>query len=416
MKSKLLPWVVSLAALLLLMVSNGLTLTGITAFDEALIKEFGWSRGALKFRDLLTLLFTGLAAPFIGVLIDRLGVRPLIVVGSLLLAAAYFAYGQIQSLFHIYVIHLVFAVVLVACGLNVAVILVSQWFVRQRGTAIGIALVGTSLGGIFFPPLIVHLTEVYGWRQAFALLAIAPALTLLIGLFLARPPQAFGVRALGADNPPAQGGGVPDPLVDLSYGETLRTGTFWALAFVAMMTFYSMLAAATHLFLHMRDMGFAPATAGRALGVMFGLALVGKLVFGLLADHLPQKLVFLANIGVMFCGSLFLATLDPGLIWIAITLFGLGWGGLYTLLQLQAVNSFGLTAAGKILGTITVLDALGGGLGIWLTGVMFDRFGSYQIAFGLITGLLFVAFLASTRIRKETKPGSTLATPSTTGA
>jgi MFS family permease len=406
MKARVMPWVIAVAALLLLMVSNGLTLTGITAFDESLLREFGWSRGALKFRDLLTLVLTGLAAPFIGVAIDRFGVRPMIIAGSVLLAAAYFAYGMISSITHVYLIHLLFAVVLVACGLNVAVILVSQWFVRHRGTAIGIALVGTSLGGMVFPPLIVHLVRDGAWRDAFQLLAIVPVVTLLVGAFLARPPQAFGLAALGADNPPRQGGGVPDPAVDLSYPEALRTVTFWALAFTAMMTFYAMLSASAHLFLHMRDMGFEPAVAGRALGVMFGMALVGKFAFGLLSDHLPQKLVFLANIGVMFVGSLVLATLQPGLIWIAIGLFGLGWGGLYTLLQLQAINSFGLTAAGKILGTITVLDAIGGGLGIWLTGVMFDRFGSYQVAFGLIAGLLAAAFLASTRIRRETKPAA----------
>lgn len=401
---RFLPWLIALAALVLLMVSNGMVLTGITAFDEALLNEFGWSRGALKFRDLLTLLLTGLAAPFIGILIDRLGVRPLIIAGSVLLGLMYFAYGYVQSLLHVYLIHVAFAVVLVACGLNVAVILVSQWFVRHRGTAIGIALVGTSLGGMVFPAVIVELIADGGWREGFRILALVPLVTLLIGAFLAHPPARFGRKALGADNPPPQGGGVPNPATDLAYGEALRTVTFWALAFTAMMTFYSMLAASAHLFLHMRDMGFEPAAAGRALGVMFGMALIGKFLFGLLADHLPQKLVFLANIGVMFAGSLFLATLKPDLVWIAISLFGLGWGGLYTLLQLQAINSFGLTAAGKILGTITVLDAIGGGLGIWLTGVMFDRFGSYQVAFTVIAGLLFAALLVSTRIRKETKP------------
>jgi len=213
----------------------------------------------------------------------------------------------------------------------------------------------------------------------------------------------MGTIALGADNPPKQGGNVPNPLTDLTYAEAIRTRTFWALAFTGMMTFYAMLAASAHLFLHMGDMGFEPAIASRALGVMFGMALIGKFAFGVLADHLPQKAVFLANIAVMFVGSLFLASLSPDVIWFAIGLFGLGWGGLYTLLQLQAINSFGLSAAGTILGTITVLDALGGGLGIWLTGVMFDRFGSYQVAFGLIAGLLAVAFLASTQIRKETK-------------
>jgi MFS family permease len=404
--NRIYPWIIALAALLMLMVSNGLTIIGITAFDESLLKEFGWSRGALKFRDLLTLMITGAMAPFIGVLIDRVGVRPLIIAGSVALAGSYFAYSQIQSIYHVYLIHAVFAAVLIAAGLNVAVILVSQWFVRHRGTAIGIALVGTSLGGIFFPPLIVSLIQAHGWREAFVTLSMASIVILLIGLVVARRPEQMGLKALGADNPPAQGGNVPNPATDLNCHEATRTVTFWALALTAMLTFYSMLAATSHLFLHMRDMGFDPPTAGKSLGVMFSMALIGKFLFGLLADHLPQKIVFLCNIAVMFVGSLLLSTLDPKLIWIAIAVFGLGWGGLYTLLQLQAVNCFGLSNAGKILGAVTTFDAIGGGLGIWVTGLLFDRFGNYQIAFGLISGMLFVAFLLSTRIRKETKKTS----------
>lgn len=407
MRQRILPWVVAFSALLMLMISNGLVVTGITAFDEALLKEFGWSRGALKFRDLLTLLLAGAFAPFIGILIDRFGVRPLMIAGSLLLALGYLAYASIQHIGHVYLIHLLFGVVLTACGLNIAVIWVSQWFVRHRGTAIGLALVGTSLGGMFFPPVIVALTQALGWRASFAWLALSPLLILLLGLLLGRPPSAFRVQALGADNPPPQGGSVPDPARDLSYGEALRTVTFWALAFTAMMTFYSMLAASAHLFLHLRGLGFEPPVAARGLSLMFGMALIGKFLFGLLADHLPQKKVFLGNIAVMFFGSLFLASLDARLVWVAIILFGLGWGGLYTLLQLQAVNSFGLSAAGKILGTITVLDAAGGGLGIFLTGFLYDRFGSYQVPFALLSVLLFLAFLISTRIRKETKPRPT---------
>lgn len=407
MRQRILPWAVAFSALLMLMISNGLVVTGITAFDEALLKEFGWSRGALKFRDLLTLLLAGAFAPFIGILIDRFGVRPLMIAGSLLLALGYLAYASIQHIGHVYLIHLLFGVVLTACGLNIAVIWVSQWFVRHRGTAIGLALVGTSLGGMFFPPVIVALTQALGWRASFAWLALSPLLILLLALLLGRPPSAFRVQALGADNPPPQGGSVPDPARDLSYGEALRTVTFWALAFTAMMTFYSMLAASAHLFLHLRGLGFEPPVAARGLSLMFGMALIGKFLFGLLADHLPQKKVFLGNIAVMFFGSLFLASLDARLVWVAIILFGLGWGGLYTLLQLQAVNSFGLSAAGKILGTITVLDAAGGGLGIFLTGFLYDRFGSYQVPFALLSVLLFLAFLISTRIRKETKPRPT---------
>jgi len=104
-------------------------------------------------------------------------------------------------------------------------------------------------------------------------------------------------------------------------------------------------------------------------------------------------------------GLLFLSTFDRDLVWVGIVITGFGWGGLYTMIQLQAVNNFGVTDAGKILGTITALDAIGGGLGIWLTGVMFDHFGNYHAAFYLMCGLLVAALLASTQVRREVGAG-----------
>jgi MFS family permease len=106
----------------------------------------------------------------------------------------------------------------------------------------------------------------------------------------------------------------------------------------------------------------------------------------------------------MLGGSLALATLQKDWVWTAIALYGLGWGGMYTMLQLQAVNSFGLKAAGKILGTLVMVEAIGGGVGIFLTGVLFDRHGDYQFAFGLICALLAASLLASTQVKSSQKP------------
>jgi predicted MFS family arabinose efflux permease len=97
----------------------------------------------------------------------------------------------------------------------------------------------------------------------------------------------------------------------------------------------------------------------------------------------------------MLLGAVFLASMNEALLWPFILIFGLGWGGLYTMLQLTCMDAFGTRAGGKILGTITVLDAIGGGLGIWITGVLFDRSKSYESAFMLIATLVFLAFLAA---------------------
>jgi len=325
--------------------------------------------------------------------------------GATLLTIGFLLYSRIQSITHMYAIHCLFSLVLVSSGLIVAVMLVSHWFVEKRGTAIGIALVGTSLGGIFFPQVGTWLITQFGWRKAMMWEAAFPILLLILVLFVIRnSPKDKGMLPLGVKPQSAAdiANGKPDVEASgLTYGEALRTGTFWALAFAAMTTFYSVLGAQAHLFLHLRDLEFSPQVASTGISVLFGMALIGKFVFGFLADKVPHKKVFYGNLAVMLTGAVLLATVKVELFWISVILFGLGWGGIYTMLQLLTVECFGLKATGKILGTITVLDALGGGLGIWMTGLLYDKTGSYQVPFAVLVVLIFLATLAATQVRRH---------------
>ena len=131
-------WIIAACAMVALWVTNGLIIPGITAFDPSLLEEFGWSRGTLKFRDLITFALAGLLGPLAGALADRYGVRRFMIFGAALLAVCLALYGRISSALHMYAIHALFAVVLATCGLIVAIMLVSNWFVARRGTAIGI--------------------------------------------------------------------------------------------------------------------------------------------------------------------------------------------------------------------------------------------------------------------------------------
>jgi len=398
-------WVIALSAMTALFISNGMLIGGINVFDESLIKEFGWSRSSLKFRDLLTFALAGLLGPFAGALADKFGVRRLLAFGATLLMVGFLLYSRIQSITHMYVIHCLFSLVLVSSGLIVAVMLVSHWFVEKRGTAIGITLVGTSLGGIFFPQVGTWLITNFGWRKAMMWEAVFPIILLLVvALLIRNSPKDRGMLPLGVQPQTAAdiAEGKPDvEFSGLSYPEALRTKTFWALAFAAMTTFYSILGAQAHLFLHLRDLEFSPQVASTGISLLFGMALFGKFGFGYLADKIQHKKVFYGNLLVMLAGAILLATVKVQLFWIAVVLFGLGWGGLYTMLQLLTVECFGLKATGKILGTITVLDAIGGGLGIWLTGLLYDKTGSYQVPFAVLVFLILLAMAAATQVRRE---------------
>ncbi len=394
------PWAMAILALLMLMVTNGMTTTGITAFDESLLKEFKWSRGDYKFGGFVTLMTAGLLAPFAGAIIDKFGTRKLMLIGSIALAVLYFLYGRITSLTQLYLIHAGFGLVLVCAGLNVAVVMVSQWFIRSRGTAVGIALVGSSLGGAVFAPVILKFIQSVGWRDAFAYVSLFSIGLFVLAFLLARSPAQKRVAALGAGEA-FKGAARPASPNDLSYAKAIRTVSFWALTFVAMASFYSILALASHLFLHMRGMEFDAKTAVGALSLLFGLGAISKFLFGFLSDVFNARFVFISNVAIMLVGLGLMASFDKSLIWYGIFITGFGWGGLYTMIQLQAVNNFGLTHTGKILGTITMLDAIAGGLGGWLTGVMFDKFGNYQMAFYVFCVLMALALIASTQVRRE---------------
>lgn len=399
-------WIIAVASGCILMVTNGMTLAGLNVFDQPLLEALGQASGqpvslaALKVRDAITLGVSGLLAPLAGAAADRFGVRPLMLMGALFLSAGYFLYGTVDSLRDIYGIHLLFASALASCGLVVNVILVSRWFVKDRGLAMGIALAGTSLGNGTLPPLHVALMGEFGWREAFGWVSLLPLCLIPVILFVVRerPENLQSQQPLTAGNARL----VTPP--SLTLRAALGTLNFWVLALVAMLTFFAIIGTQAHLNLYMLGRGFSQIDAGLSYTVLFYLGLVGKIASGFLADRVSRKSVFVATLAIMCSGALLLTLPALSLIWFALVLFGLGWGGLYTLLQLQAADYFGPQHLGKILGAITVLDTVGGGLGPPLIGALRDRADSYQPAFLLIGCLVGLALLIGTQSRANQRP------------
>jgi MFS family permease len=401
-------WIIAVSAGFILLVTNGMTLGGLNVFDKPLLAALAEATGepvrldAFKLRDAVTLFVSGLMAPFAGAAADRFGVRPLMVVGALLLAAGYFLYPRVASLADIYLIHVLFAGALAGCGLVVNVILVSRWFVRNRGMALGIALAGTSLGNGTLPPVNAALMANVGWQAAFLWTSLLPLLLLPVILFVVRERPA----SLEREMPPGVALRPAAALEGMTLPEALRTANFWILALIAMFTFFSIIGTQAHLNLYMLGRGFSQMDAGFGYTVLFFLGLLGKLASGFLADRFGRKPVFVGTLALMLAGALALLVPGGGLLWGGLTLFGLGWGGLYTLLQLLAADYFGPPHLGKIIGAITVLDTFGGGFGPAVIGALRESSGDYSSAFLLVAGLIAAALVLATRFRPDRRPAA----------
>jgi len=464
-RSRLYPWFIAFVGLCTLFVSNGMTATGITIFDPPLLDEFHWPRGDFKFRDALNFWTGALIAPFAGILIDRLNPKYLLMTGCALLSIGYVGYSLLSNagpvpfivgiagltalglagvlalalvtlfprlggraaivlaalaavaggfaysrywmgtaLDQVYVIHLLFALALATAGSMVVIFLVSSWFVRHRGLAIGIALVGTSLGSALLPKLNPYLIEAHGWRAAFLWNALMPVvLFVLVAVFVRGTARDAGRPAVG------QSAAMGDlKQYGLSFREAVRTRSFWAIGLSGFCTYYAIFGFLQHAVLHMnKGFGVPLKEAGNVLLVFSLVAMAAKLVNGALADRINRHRVFLACLCIMLLGVIGLASMRRDLIMASAVTIGLGWGGLFTLYNMLAVSNFGLKEIGRINGAISLAESFGVGLGSWMTGRLFDVFGSYQVAFIVVAVMVFVALLAGTQVRSEVKePGA----------
>jgi sugar phosphate permease len=397
------PWFIATVGMLTLFMSNGLTATGLSVFDPALLDAYGWTRGELKFRDVLTFWVAALLAPAVGVLLDRVNPKYVMMFGIGCLAAGLFGYASLPAdprvaLLQVYAIHLLFALSIACAGGAVVILLVSSWFVAHRGLALGIALVGTSLGSALLPSLNAGIIGAQGWRAAFGVDALLPlGFLLLLALAVRGMPRHAGMRALG------QAAQVAD-LKDhgLTFAQAVRTRSFYAICLSGFLTYYAIFAFLQHLVLHMtRGLGYSLGEAARAFLLFSLLAMAAKMLSGVLADRLDRHRVFLGCLALMLAGAVALATLERDWLMMAVVGIGLGWGGAFTLYNMLAVSNFGLREIGRINGVVNLCESLGTGLGSWMTGYLFDLYGSYQVAFGALAVMVCASLAIGALVRNE---------------
>lgn len=385
-------WVILAIATLSLVVSNGLAVGGIPVFYESIRNDL-LASGAITRENaqstiaafgILTFLVAGISAPFGGYFIHFISLKKIMILGCIILGAALLIHAEAESVWLIYLARVLMGISLSLIGVLATSVLVSNWFKRKRGIALGILFTGTSIGGIIIPllatPLIIH----YGWRTAMVLVSLLVWAVLLPGVSLVvkTKPSDVGLKADGDVSDEIE---VFQPqLQGITLGEAVKTPLFWVFALCAALIFYPLFVTTQQLILYLRSprIAVSPETASLLQALMAALSIGGKFIFGFLSDRFSPTRVMLLCCAVMFAATLVLTSLSASTVLFFLVPFGLGYGGTFVLLQRLVADYFGTVNYSKILGAITVIETIGAALGGYITGYVADlNGGDYSRAF-----------------------------------
>jgi sugar phosphate permease len=330
-------------------------------------------------------------------MVDRFGSRRFMIAGCLVLGGGVLFYSTAAAPLTVYISHSLLGLSLGLVGVTIQTVLVSNWFRRKRGSAMGIVLTGTSFGGVLVPLIATPLITAYGWRSAMQMLTLLVWVVLLpLSVFLVRDKASdAGLNFDGDEDAAAAdataGGGS-------TFREALRSPLFWTIAACAALIFYPLFTVSQQFNLYLQNtVGVSRESASIAQSVLFATSVAGKFLFGWLCDRYPARVVIMVCCGVMFLATIILVGfISPSTVYIFLVPFGLGYGGTFVLIQLLTVESFGLRDVGKILGALTLVETFGGFAGSVVTGYLAGlSSGDYTTAFYGVTAAAGLAFLAT---------------------
>jgi MFS family permease len=299
--------------------------------------------------------------------------------------------------------------------------IISQWFRRRRGMAMGLTFVGGGLGSFIMPPVFDYLIDGIGWRGAYVVLGgiLWVGTIPLAALILRRRPQDIGLLPHGEVSEPevADENGAEKERArqkknfergeGLSLHEATSKPAFWLIAVAFFFPMMSGIGLLTHFVAIFMDMGLSSRTGSMCLGIAGGLSIAGRLGFGFAADRFSVRKVFTVCFvleAFAVCMLLAMPLLGANSLYAFVLLYGLTGGGGLVLAPLIIGECFGLKSMGTIFGMLAIAAVVGGAIGPVLAGVIFDSTGSYHRAFMIFCACEICAAIAISQVRSPLKP------------
>jgi MFS family permease len=340
-------------------------------------------------------------APFMGRALDRYPIKRIMLMGAVVLSAAFALLSRVTAIWQFYlVLGTFFAFGMSMMGGLATAKLVANWFQARRGIALGIAGVGISLSGVVMPPVAAWLVSEIGWRGGFLVYSLGTLAVVVpvAALFVVNRPEDMGLRPDGAAPQPEEGDAA---FTDVSWStlQILRSRNYWAIALPFALSFSTLSAILIHLVPHATDSGIPISRAAWVLSFAAGAGALGKLLFGRLVDLIDPRLAVWISFGTQLAGLLVIMQ-EPGYAGLVAgaVVFGLGMGGVVPLQGAVAGLAFGRLSFGTAMGLMRPVQFTVNLIGVPLAGWIYDTTGSYDLAWKFFCGVYIVASLLITAL------------------
>jgi MFS transporter, OFA family, oxalate/formate antiporter len=393
-------WYIVAVAFIASMMSTGLQVYTLGVFLKPMTEDLGWTRTDLSLGQTVSTVCSAFLAFWVGPMLDRHGGRVLMVIGGIAMGVGFVALGLVHALWQYYLVKgLLITVGSSLAGLLVVNVALSNWFVRRRGIAIGIAAMGVSVAALVTPLVSTALIEAYGWRQAWMIIGVTvPIVIVPLAVFvMRRRPEDHGLEPDGGPGngaPPRKSKMASMALQGVVWTrrEAMRTRALWILVAAFSLASMGLSALFLHLIPYFSDSGLSPGQAASIFS-MIGLAgIISKPLWGMALDRFTTRYCATSEFLLMGAGLTAVVLLDdPIALHFAVFLLGVGIGGVSTVQEVVWADYFGRATIGMIRGLTRPFTVIAGASGPVVAGLAFDLRGSYEGAFMLFVATYVVA-------------------------
>lgn len=400
-------WIIVLCCTLLMAVGTGIFVNCVGIFVKPVCEDLGFERGTFTLYTTITSVLSMLAMLVFGELYRKKPqrIRLYIAIGGLTGCLVFFGYSLSSKLWHFYTLSAIYGCVATTlAGISVTT-LVNNWFVDKRGLATGLAFAGSGVSAAIMTPVLTTVVTDYGWRMGYRTMSLVSFIILIPAMLLIRlEPSDKGLLPYGVTPHPSEEDKRSIPVIEqtgLTRAQAVKTSSFYFQSIGIFCLSLAGMGISNHAISYFTDIGYSPLTASTAMSLVMTIMIGAKILLGAVFDKIGSVRSAILTGLCMIASTLSIRFAGAGAFmpYVFSVCFGFGYSTLTVPYSYLIGQNFGTREFSSIYSLICTLGSLGGGIAATLTGMLYDRLGSYYpvwtIYFVLACLALTFLFLAS---------------------